>query len=339
MDNVKGSYCRTLPRIVLIHWSNVPDRNFKLRSSACSGVPAAPQQEMSKMSASPCYLFSSGGECVSISTGMRQQKDSGPNSCDLDCKSELAFRQSCTVWIEWCFSHIYPGTAELKTDPCGTWKLALELLLADRCVSRLTYAWQTERWGKGWSSPRSTHCQVEMNSAHQAEYSYVSVLKRGWRTLFCHMTACNRGKSDHLMLQLADADAGSQAWARVFTGKKALMFKWAQWQKPCEGNSLDIIKKTPAAKLKLQRRRSYLMADVLLVELPINNVNKVSPQLEIKDESNNVPAFSNLLNLTQRRIWIKSGRGTKDRDHFQRKNALRKRINSMDSLTVLNWMF
>lgn len=108
------------------------------------------------------------------------------------------------------------------------------------------------------------------------------------------------------MLQLADADAGSQAWARVFTGKKALMLKWAQWQKPCVGNFLDIINKTPAAKVKLQRRRSYLMADVLMVELPINNVNKVSPQLEIKDESNNVPAFSNLLNLAQRCIELKA---------------------------------
>lgn len=47
------------------------------------------------------------------------------------------------------------------------------------------------------------------------------------------------------------------------------------------------------------------MADVLLAELPINNVNKVSPQLQIKDKSNNMPAFSDLLPLAHRPINLK----------------------------------
>lgn len=158
LGDTKGSYCRTLSCIILIHRSNC-----KLRSSACSRAPAAPRWEMSKMSAGPFYLVSSGGE--SISTGMRKQKDSGPNRCDLECESELAFRQSKSndafhtfilARLNWRWTSV-----ELESQ-------STELLLADRCVSTLTYAWQTEQWGKGWSSHHSTRCQVEMNSTCQA---------------------------------------------------------------------------------------------------------------------------------------------------------------------------
>lgn len=37
-----------------------------------------------------------------------------------------------------------------------------------------------------------------------------------------------------------------------------------------------------------------------MAELPINNVNKVNPQLQIKDKSSNMPPFSDLLPLAHR---------------------------------------
>lgn len=107
-----------------------------------------------------------------------------------------------------------------------------------------------------------------MNSTRQAQYSYRVCSSEVEEHFLTHnyMHPCRGIWPLHLTRQLCDADAGSQPWARVFTENKVRPFTKGT-------NSLDVFKKTPAAKLKLQRRRSYLMADVLVAELPINNVN------------------------------------------------------------------
>lgn len=65
------------------------------------------------------------------------------------------------------------------------------------------------------------------------------------------------------------------------------------------------------------------MADVLMAEPPINNINKVNPQLQIKDESNNVPAFPDLLPLAQRPINLKT-----EKRHQRQRSFLKKECDS-----------
>lgn len=70
-------------------------------------------------------------------------------------------------------------------------------------------------------------------------------------------------------------------------------------------------------RLQLQGRQSYMTADVLMVDTPINNVNKVKPQLQIKDTSNIVLAFPDLLALAQRPINLKTEEAAKTENIFK----------------------
>lgn len=53
-----------------------------------------PDERRQKCQPALFILLAVGESVCSISTGMRKQKDSGPNRCDLDCKSDLASRQN-----------------------------------------------------------------------------------------------------------------------------------------------------------------------------------------------------------------------------------------------------